>query len=59
MILSVLGLYQVQAANEADPEMPQYGGTRTLRKSAGRKVGRKRRRRRASSVVDRVIVLID
>jgi len=33
----VRDVVMVQAANEADPEMPQYGGTRTLRKSAGRK----------------------
>lgn len=33
----VRDIVMVQAANEPDPEMPQYGGTRTLRKSAGRK----------------------
>jgi hypothetical protein len=33
----VRDILMVQAANEADPDMPEYGGTKTLRKSAGRK----------------------
>ena len=34
----VRDVVMVQAANEPDPENSAYGGTRTLRKSAGRKV---------------------
>jgi hypothetical protein len=33
----VRDIVMVQAANEPDPEKPEYGGTFTLRKSAGRK----------------------
>jgi len=33
----VRDILMVQAGNEPDPDMPEYGGTTTLRKSAGRK----------------------